>query len=176
MPTYRDEQHATVRAMSVDAVSTCASPSWQKHHRPGFVESETSRPTECDQLGPVDRLLQDSMTRSLIHQSVNERQWLVLVALYAAQDRDRVQACERLAELVTCPGDALFRGMAVGTWAFRHIRGEARNVNTWDLNGTPERTLRRWRKDVQDQLESWRKDAMTHLQRVFKDAGLIGVD
>ncbi len=176
MSTYRDEQHAAVRAMSVDAVSTGASSSWQKQYSPGFVESETARPADCDSLNKIDRLLQDSMTRSLIHKAVTEPQWLVLVALYSTEDRDRVGACERLAGLVVTPGDALFRGMAVGTWAFRHIRKEAKNVSAWDLNGTPERTLRRWRKDIRDQLDGWRKDAMTHLQHVFKDAGLIGGD
>lgn len=172
--TYRDEQHAAARAMSVDNLAAPKPANWQRQHRSGFVEEITKTFSDCEALCRSEMLLQDSMTRALIHQAVSEPQWLVLVALYDANDSDRVKACERLAVMVESPADFLFRGMAVGTWVFRHVRKEAKNISEWDLHGTPERTLRRWRKDIRDQLDGWRAGALTHLQRVFKDAGLIG--
>ena len=36
--TYRNEQHAAIRAVSVDAISTYKPSGWQQQHRSGYVE------------------------------------------------------------------------------------------------------------------------------------------
>ena len=41
--TYRNEQHAAIRAVSVDAISTCKPSGWQQQHSSGFVEELTKR-------------------------------------------------------------------------------------------------------------------------------------
>lgn len=173
MSVYRDEDHAVRRAMSVDLLAAPEPAHWQKLYRPGFVEHESSRPAGGAQLSRTEMRDQDTITRSLIHRAVSERQWLVLTALYAVSDKERLAACESLAAEIESPADPLFRGMAVGTWAFHHLKKVA-VVTEWSLAEVPERTLRRWRKDIRDQLDGWRKDALTHLQRVLSDAGLIG--
>jgi hypothetical protein len=38
---YRDEQHAVVRAMSIDAITTCKPAQWQQQYSSGYVEDLT---------------------------------------------------------------------------------------------------------------------------------------
>jgi hypothetical protein len=172
MSIYRDEDHAVRRAMSVDLLAAPTPPAWQKHHRPGFVEHESARPTSGPGMSRNEMHTQDCMTRALIHDALTRRQWLVMTALYAVHDNERISACEELVRLVETPADALFRCMVVGAWAFPH---EAKRVGLGEitLQDVPERTVRRWRKDIRDQLDGWRKDALTHLSRVLDDAGLL---
>ena len=38
---YRDEQHAIIRAMAVDSISTCKPAQWQTQYSSGYVEDLT---------------------------------------------------------------------------------------------------------------------------------------
>ena len=63
--TYRNEQHAAIRAVSVDAISTAKPAGWQQQYRSGFVEELTKRREDVEHLDAFDRLTQDCMTRAL---------------------------------------------------------------------------------------------------------------
>ena len=43
---YRDEQHAIVRAMSLDAITTCKPAQWQQQYSSGYVEDVKSEATK----------------------------------------------------------------------------------------------------------------------------------
>lgn len=176
MGIYRDEAHAVRRAMAVERLGDPKPAGWQMQYRPGYLEGFASG-GGCDVLSRDEMLNQDSQTRALIHRCLLPEQWWVLVALYEANDSEREAACMRLAAAVQTPADALFKGVAIGTYAFADKRRKAKIIPIahWTLlEDTPERTLRRWRKDIHDALEALRRSAMLHLQRVLKDAGLIG--
>lgn len=93
---YRDEQHAAIRAVSVDAVSTAKPAGWQQQHRSGFVEELTKRKEEAERLDAFDRLTQDRMTRALIHRTVSRGSFYALVAKYGADERERAKAVNAL--------------------------------------------------------------------------------
>lgn len=175
MGIYRDEVHAVKRAMTVDRLGQPKPAGWQMQYRPGFLEGFAS--SDCEAMSRDDMRDQDSQARALIHRCLLPEQWWALVALYALDDAEREAACLCLAAAVQTPADALFKGVAIGTWAFADKRRKAKAIPIahWTLlEDTPERSLRRWRKDIHDALEALHRSAMLHLQRVLKDAGLIG--
>lgn len=169
---YRDERHGVVRAIGVDAVSTCSRAGWQGQYQSSFLDGMVPR-GEVVQLSAPDRLLQDSMTRALIHRVLPEEQWLALVAMYSQDGREQVAAVQKLATLVGTNAGPLFKRWCVGCWALPALRREAKQVRDLDQDGTPDRTLRDWRKKIQAQLNDWRTQAFAHLTRVMSDAGLV---
>ena len=115
--TYRNEQHAAIRAVSVDAISTCKPSGWQQQHSSGFVEELTKRKEEVEHLTPFDRLTQDCMTRALVHRTVTRGSFYALVAKYGADEQERAHAVNELVKLVSVDATDDFKRMMIWTWA-----------------------------------------------------------
>lgn len=175
MPTYRDEAHAVARGMTAELAGNPKPASWQQQYRSGHQEGflPTAQSDGLDVLDRPDRLLQDSMTRALIHQVLSEPQWLTLVLLYSINDSERIAACQRLAQLLNTGAGPRFRLWAVGTWALPKMRQQLKEIADWDGNATPKGTLYDWRAKIRKQLDDWRGSAFSHLQVVMAEARLI---
>ena len=53
LAVYRNEQHAIIRAMAVDSISTCKPAQWQTQYSSGYVEAltkNTARLNHCRQM------------------------------------------------------------------------------------------------------------------------------
>lgn len=168
---YRDEKHAAVRAMGVDGISTCARAAWQAKYQANFMDGVIDR-SGTESLSVADRLSQDAMTRAMMHRILPEPQWLALLAMYSRDDAERKRAVLRLEQWVGTNAGPLYRRWCVSVWALPQLRRGARQVNDWDGNGTPDRTLRDWKKKIHAQLDTWCASAFAHLERVLEEAGL----
>lgn len=170
MSQYSDESHAVARA--INAGEGRPKPAhWQGQYNSGYRES---RVNDSDVLTGIERLLGDSMARSLIHRSLTEPQWLILVAKYSGEQKDQVKAIDRLATLLSGKAGPKNRRVWVSCWAVPAMQIRyGKQVIDWDGEATPDRTLSHWRADVRKQLTAHMENAMSHLAHVLKNAGLI---
>ena len=169
--TYRNEQHAAIRAVSVDAISTCKPSGWQQQHSSGFVEDLTKRKEEVEHLTPFDRLTQDCMTRALIHRTVTRGSFYALVAKYGADERERAQAVNALVALIDVDATDDFKRMMIWTWASVAVkRGLVERII--EMGEQARRTLFRKRRAILDQLQGFEDDALRDLAVVLGERGL----
>ena len=120
---YRDEQHAIVRAMAVDSISTCKPSQWQSQYSSGYVEDLTKKHTETESLSANDRLTQDSMTRARIHRNTSLSAFYAVVAKYGADEQERANAVNELARVIVCDGVSDdFKRLIIWTWASISIK------------------------------------------------------
>ncbi len=165
---YRDEQHAAIRAVSVDAISTCG---WQQQHSSGFVEELTKRQKEVEHLTPFDRLTQDCMTRALIHRTVTRGSFYALVAKYGADEQERANAVNELVKLVSVDATDEFKRMMIWTWASVAVkRGVVGKII--DMGEQARRTLFRKRRAILDQLQAFEDAALRDIAVVLVERGL----
>lgn len=166
---YRDAQHCIARAMSIEANDCTAKAGWQMKYRPGYPEL----PAAGCGLTPEERLAQDSMARSLLYRYLPEREWHALVARYSINDREVAESVRWLVPFMQSPAHRLFVFKAVTAWAVpRRLPAEFYQIHTWDTDGTPERTLRRWRLEVSRQLDGLVGDAKASTEGIIKLFGL----
>lgn len=180
---YRDAAHAIARIMSIETIDGTQKADWQRQYSAGFVEGEaTANP--C-QLSNSERLAQDSMTRSRIHKELSQELWAVLVAKYSINQAEVVDAVRYLVPRVSTPAHYLFRMKSVTAWAIPQKRGQKGakrsaglpdsfyDVNSWDTDGTPESTLRRWRQVTNRRLEDLVDQAFREVNSVLEMHGLL---
>ena len=170
--TYRDEQHAAIRAVSVDAISTCKPSGWQQQHSSGFVEELTRRKDgDVERLTPFDRLTQDCMTRALIHRTVTRGSFYALVAKYGADEAERASAVNHLVRLVDVQASDDFKRIMIWTWASVAVkRGVVGKII--DMGEQARRTLFRKRRAILDQLQGFEDAALSDLAVVLCERGL----
>ena len=96
---YRNEQHAIIRAMSVDSISTCKPQSWQQQYRSGYVEDLTKKHSSTERMSKMDKLAQDSITRAHIKRNTSNGCFYVLVAKYGVDEQERANAVNGLVGL-----------------------------------------------------------------------------
>lgn len=180
---YRDAAHAIARIMSIETIDGTKKASWQRQYSAGFVEGEA--PANPCPLSDSERLTQDSMTRSRLHAELSPVHWAVLVAKYSINQVEVAEAVHYLVPRAVTPAHHLFRMKCVTAWAIPQKRGQqgARrstalpdafyDVNTWDTNGTPESTLRRWRTVTKDWLEDQVDAAFSHATSILGENGLL---
>ncbi|CAE6906469.1 MULTISPECIES: hypothetical protein [Pseudomonas] len=183
MSVYRDAAHAIARIMAIETIDGTKKAAWQRQYEPGFAE-EPPASNPCP-LSDSERLTQDSMTRSRLHKELSPVLWAVLVAKYSINDIERAQAVHYLVPRVVTPAHHLFRMKAVTAWAIPQMRGQKGakrssglpdsfyELSSWDADGTPESTLRRWRVAVNRWLESQVDDAFADVTRVLQGSNLI---
>lgn len=170
MSVYRDVGHVIARVMSIDTIDGTKKAGWQRHYEAGFAESRSSG----DGLNDQERLTQDSMTRAALHRELPELAWRVLVAKYSINDVEVAQAIHWLVPRISCPAHHLFRMKCVTAWAIPRRLPEAfYQLHTWDADGTPEGTLRRWRSTMRKWLEAQVNEAFRQAEPVLADRGLI---
>lgn len=172
MTVYRDAAHAISRIMSIETIDGTKKASWQSQYNSGFVGG--SAPANPCPMSESERLTQDSMTRAALHRELPELAWQVLVAKYSINDVEVAQAIHWLVPRIACPAHHLFRMKCVTAWAIpRRLPASFYQLHTWDADGTPERTLRRWRQDAKRWLEDQLDAAFCAAAPVLEQGGLI---
>ncbi len=170
MGVYRDVGHVIARVMSIDTIDGTKKAAWQAQYQAGFPESRGSG----EGLSEQERLTQDSMTRAALHRELPELSWQVLVAKYSISDAEVAKAVHWLVPRVVCPAHHLFRMKCVTAWAIPRRLPEAfYQLHTWDADGTPEGTLRRWRAVTKQWLEAQVTEAFRQAEPVLEFRGLI---
>ena len=171
---YRDEQHAIVRAMSLDAITTCKPAQWQQQYSSGYVEDLTKKHSEIESLSANDRLTQDSMTRARIHRNTSQSAFYAVVAKYGADEQERANAVNELVKAVVCDGVSDdFKRLIIWTWASISIKRGfiERIVDMCDLS---RRTIFYKKKLITQQLDELEKTVSTDLSVILKDVCLSG--
>lgn len=171
MTVYRDAGHCIARVMSIETNDGTAKAGWQmKYRAPGWPE--VALPGSG--LSPEERLTQDAMTRGMLRRELADLQWHALVAKYSINDREVADSVRWLIPRVTSPAHHLFVTKAVTAWAVPRRLPEGFYVlHSWDADGTPESTLRRWRGGVYKWLNARVDDAHKRVEGLLKDQGLL---
>lgn len=183
MSVYRDAAHAIARIMAIETIDGTKKASWQRQYEPGFAE-EPPASNPCP-LSDSERLTQDSMTRSRVHKELSPVLWAVLVAKYSINKNEVAAAVQYLVPRVVTPAHHLFRMKAVSAWAIPQKRGQKGakrstglpdsfyDVNSWDNEGTPDRTLRHWRSVTNKWLEGQVDQAFSEVMRILQENDLV---
>ena len=171
---YRNEQHAIIRAMAVDSISTCKPSQWQSQYSSGYVEDLTKKHSETESLSANDRLTQDSMTRARIHRNTSQSAFYAVVAKYGADEQERANAVNELVRVVVCDGVSDdFKRLIIWTWASVSVKRGfiERIVDMCDLS---RRTIFYKKKLITQQLDELEKTVSTDLSVILKDVCLSG--
>ena len=174
LAVYRNEQHAIIRAMAVDSISTCKPAQWQAQYSSGYVEDLTKKHSETESLSANDRLTQDSMTRARIHRNTSQSAFYAVVAKYGADEQERANAINELVRVVVCDGVSDdFKRLIIWTWASISIKRGfiERIVDMCDLS---RRTIFYKKKLITQQLDELEKTVATDLSAILKDVCLSG--
>lgn len=155
---YRNEQHAIIRAMAVDAISTCKPAKWQQQYRSGYVEDLTKKHNDLERLTATERLTQDCMTRARIHRVASKGGYFALVAKYGADEQDRANAVNELVKICEISTTDEGKRLLIWLWAVegKQRRGIIEQVMDF-FNQVSRSTFFRRKKEVfiwLDDLES----------------------
>lgn len=158
---YRDEQHAVIRAMTIDAITTCKPAQWQQQYSSGYVEDLTKKHSDLERLTLTERLTQDAMTRAKIHRSVTRGAFYSVVAKYGADESERVEAVDELSKIITCDGvSSDFKKLIIWTWASINIkRGFIEKIT--DMCEQSRRTIFYKKKIIVNQLNEFEASVRT---------------
>ena len=174
LAVYRNEQHAIIRAMAVDSISTCKPAQWQSQYSSGYVEDLTKKHSETESLSANDRLTQDSMTRARIHRNTSQSAFYAVVAKYGADEQERANAVNELVRVVVCEGVSDdFKRLIIWTWASISVKRGfiERIVNMCDQSRA---TIFRKKKAIVEQLDELEKTVKSDLSSVLKDVCMLG--
>ena len=174
LAVYRNEQHAIIRAMAVDSISTCKPSQWQSQYSSGYVEDLTKKHSETESLSANDRLTQDSMTRARIHRNTSQSAFYAVVAKYGADEQERANAVNELVKAIVCEGVSDdFKRLIIWTWASISIKRGfiERIVNMCDQSRA---TIFRKKKAIVEQLDELEKTVKSDLSAVLKDICMLG--
>ena len=171
---YRNEQHAIIRAMSVDSISTCKPQSWQKQYSSGYVEDLTKKHSEIESMSANDRLTQDSMTRARIHRNTSRSAFYAVIAKYCADEQERANAVNELVKAIVCEGVSDdFKRLIIWTWASVSVkRGFVERIV--DACEQSRATIFRKKRAITDQLNELEKTVSTDLSVILKDVCIQG--
>lgn len=157
---YRDEQHAVIRAMTIDAITSCKPAQWQQQYSSGYVEDLTAKHSDLERLTMTERLTQDAMTRAKIHRAVSKGSFLAIVAKYSADENERAVAINELAAMLESKATAKVRAIIIWMWACIAIRkGVTEQIaNTGEQSRI---TFYRRRREIFEQLNNWERQAVS---------------
>jgi hypothetical protein len=185
MSVYRDAAHAISRIMCIETIDGTKKASWQSKYQSGFVDG--CAPANPCPLSESERLTQDSMTRAAIHRALSPELWHALVAKYSINDVEVAESVRYLIPRVVTPAHTLFKMKCVTAWAIPKKRGVQEgvktsrqglpdafyDVNSWDADGTPEGSLRRWKHITMGWLNGRVDQAFQQVTSVLEEKGLI---
>ena len=170
MTVYRDAGHCIARVMSIETNTCTAQAAWQRLYESGFPEV----PEAGSGLTAEERLTQDAMTRALLHRNLPKAQWHALVAKYSINDNEVRDSIRWLIRNVETPAHHLFKMKAVTAWAIpRRLPDAFYVLHSWDNEGIPDYTLRRWRSKVFAQLNDWVSEGHKSVEALLEDNGLL---
>ncbi|WP_349573108.1 hypothetical protein [Azotobacter salinestris] len=129
----------------------------------------------------------DCEYRALLHRAMIPRHWNALVAYYGLDAREKDQAIMELIPVIATHAHHHFKVHAVFTWAKPKLAGrdgkrstvgvlrpELYDLVTWDDGkGTPDRTMRYWRKGIHGTLNEMRAEAENAAISLLVDQGLL---
>ena len=165
---YRNEQHAIIRAMSVDSISACKPAQWQQQYRSGYVEDLTKRHNDLEQLTATERLTQDCMTRARIHRVTSKGGFYAMVAKYGADEQERAMAVNELVALIDCDASSDLKRLIIWTWASVKVkRGFVERVV--DMCEQSRATIFRKKKIIIEQLNDFEKAVVSDVCVVLGD-------
>lgn len=174
MTIYRDVGHVIARVMSIDTIDGTKKAGWQQRYQAGFPDGRGGFGAG---LSEQERLTQDSMTRAALHRELPQLAWQVLVAKYSINDAEVARAIHWIIPRVECPAHHLFKMKCTTAWAIPRRLPEAFYVlHTWDVDGTPESTLRRWRVTSRKWLEKQVDNAFKLAHPILVERGLIEME
>ncbi len=184
MTVYRDTAQAIARVMSIETIDGTAKSSWQEQYESGWPEL---RERGCG-LSRTERLTQDCVTRKILHEGLGRQSvmWHALVAKYSINDHEVCESVRWLVPRIESPAHHLFKMKCCAAWAIPRKRGtdgaktsrrglpEAfYELHTWDSNGTPDSTLRRWRSITKGWLDDRVDDAFDRSAHLLACRGLL---
>ena len=185
MGIYKDVMGTLVRVLAADNIDNSTKQSWQK-----LIDAELRSGGQGAGISVRDKFDYDCCLYALLHRELAPAQWDVLVAKYSTHKANKVGAIGRLVPRISSPAPQLFIYKAVTAWAIPKLRGvqdrkrstdmivlpaEFYDMNTWDLEASPERTRRDWRAGIGKRLETLEEAAVIHATEIF-DAEEIFVD
>ncbi|MGX4726143.1 hypothetical protein [Pseudomonas corrugata] len=177
MGTYKDVMSTLVRVLAADNIDNSTKQSWQK-----LIDAEIRKGGNGSSLSPRDKFDYDCCLYALLHRQLDPAQWDVLVAKYSTHKANKVAAIGRLVARMVSPAPQLFVYKALTAWAIPKMKGvqtvkrstdmivlpaEFYDMNTWDTEGKPESTRRRWRTGIAKRLESLEEAAVVHATEIF---------
>lgn len=173
MTVYRDAAHCISRIMSIETNTCTAQSAWQRRYQSGFPEL----PGDGSGLSAEDRLAQDSMTRRRVELMLPPAQWHALVAKYSINESEVRESIQWLVRNIETPAHHLFKMKSVMAWAVpkrsRRLPEGFYAIHSWDADGTPESTLRRWRGITNRWLEGQVDDAHRSIGYILEMRGLL---
>lgn len=176
MSVYRDAAHCISRVMSIDIHDGTKKASWQRKYKATF-DDELLGGGISDDLSPEERLTQDSMTRATLKRALPEIQWQALAGKYSINQDEVRAAAAYLTPRVVSPAHQLFKTKCVMAWMIPERRNGLPAsfyvLHTWDADGTPERTLRRWRSITKAWLDDQVSAAHFAVEALLEERGLL---
>ena len=173
MTVYRDASHCIARVMSIETNTCTAQSAWQRRYQSGFVDL----PGEGSGLSAQERLTQDAMVRSLLRRGLSREQWHAVVAKYSVNEAEVRESIRWLVARVVSPAHHLFKMKAVMAWAVparsRRLPEGFYVLHSWDNDGTPESTLRRWRGGINRWLGDQIDGAHARVETILEVSGLL---
>ena len=181
MTVYRDTAQAIARVMSIETIDGTAIAMWQKQYQAGWPELRG----KGSGLSSSERLTQDCMTHALLRRELPPVAWHALVAGFSINDVEVAESVRWLVPRVVSPAHHLFKMKCVTAWARPKKRGTAchktstslpdgfYDLHTWDSNGTPEGTLRRWRAVTKGWLDDRVSEGFAASGQILLRQGLL---
>ena len=177
MAIYKDVMGTLVRVLAADNIDNSTKQSWQK-----LIDAELRSGGQGAGISVRDKFDYDCCLYALLHRELAPAQWDVLVAKYSTHKANKVGAIGRLVTRIISPAPQLFTYKAVTAWAIPKLRGvqdrkrstdmivlpaEFYDMNTWDLEGKPESTRRRWKTGIAKRLETLEEAAVIEATEIF---------
>jgi hypothetical protein len=177
MGIYNDVMGTLVRVLAADNIDNSTKQSWQK-----LIDADLLSGGTGSSLSVRDKFDYDCCLYALLHRQLEPAQWDVLVAKYSTHKANKVAAIGRLVARIVSPAPQLFVYKALTAWAIPKLKGiqsdkrstdmivlpaEFYDMNTWDREGKPESTRRRWKNGIAKRLESLEEAAVIHATEIF---------
>ena len=177
MGLYKDVMGTLVRVLAADNIDNSTKQSWQK-----LIDAELRSGGQGAGISVRDKFDYDCCLYALLHRELAPAHWDVLVAKYSTHKANKVGAIGRLLPRIPSPAPQLFIYKAVTAWAIPKLKGvqsckrstdmivlpaEFYDMNTWDLEASPERTRRDWRAGIGKRLEALEEGAVIHATEIF---------
>ncbi|SFU97866.1 hypothetical protein [Pseudomonas sp. OV546] len=177
MAMYKDVMGTLVRVLAADNIDNSTKQSWQK-----LIDADLRQGGTGSTLSVRDKFDYDCCLYALLHRQLEPAQWDVLVAKYSTHKGNKVNAIGRLVARMVSPAPHLFIYKALTAWAIPKLKGiqvgkrstdmivlpaEFYDMNSWDVEGKPESTRRRWKTGIAKRLESLEEAAVIHATEIF---------
>lgn len=171
---YSSVLSAVVAALAAEVMGTATTAPWLGEGSASSVRGLTRQQADC-------------WVHARLHSQLKPRLWSVLVARYSTHRAKKVAAIGSLVPVIATPAPAVFLHKAVTAWAIPKLRGvDGRrstdmivlppafyDMNTWDLDGRPEQTRRRWRGGINAVLEEMVVEALAAAEDVLVGEGVL---